>query len=79
MCLEHQDKYILGKWGSSGATEHTQSYHEKFDWLHLETVAKFKTLLEKEIRESLQIKHLEVKTEFVIVLIHFRENFVYIN
>ena len=64
MCLEYQDEYISGKWESSGTTEHTKSCHEKFDWLHLQTLAKFKTFLQKEIRESLPIKHLEIKTEF---------------
>ena len=64
LCLEHQDKYISGKWESSGATKHTKSCHEKFDWLHLETLAKFKNLRQKEISESLEIKHLEIKIEF---------------
>ena len=41
-----------------------KSCHEKFDWLHLETLAKFKNLRQKEISESLEIKHLEIKIEF---------------
>ena len=45
LCLEHQDERISGKWESLGATEHTKSCHEKFDWLHLETLVKLKTLL----------------------------------
>ena len=31
LCLEHQDEYGLGKWESSGATDHIKSCHENFD------------------------------------------------
>ena len=59
LCLEHQDEHISGKWESLGATEHTKSCHKKFDWLHL------------ELHESLEIKHLEVKTTTINLKLYY--------
>lgn len=47
------------KWESLGATEHTKSCHKKFDWLHL------------ELHESLEIKHLEVKTATINLKLYY--------
>ena len=44
---------------SLGATEHTKSCHKKFDWLHL------------ELHESLEIKHLEVKTATINLKLYY--------
>ena len=71
LCLEHQDEHISGKRESLGATEHTKSCHEKFDWLHLETLVKLKTLLEKQLHESFEIKHLEVKTATINLKLYY--------
>ena len=42
--IGHQDDSVAGKWESLGATEHMKSCHGQFDWLHLRTLAKLKTL-----------------------------------
>ena len=52
------------KWEASGATEHSKDCHGRFNWLHLETVAKLSKIHERKIRESLEINNLDTKTEY---------------
>ena len=58
-CIEHQQDSMIGKWESSGATEHTKECHGQFDWLHPKTLRISPYIYEKKIREALKIYKLK--------------------
>ena len=54
--IEHQEDSFKGKWGNSGATEHTLTCHRQFNWIHPKTIARENDYRKRKIRESLEIK-----------------------
>ena len=54
---------MAGKWEASSATEHSKDCHVPFNWLHPKTLAKLSNILERKIRESLEINNVETKAE----------------
>ena len=55
---------MTGKWEASGATKHSKYCHGQFNWLDPKTLAKLPNMLERKIRESLEINNLEKKAEY---------------
>ena len=37
--IEHQQDSFIGKWESSGATEHCLEYHGQFNWINPKTLS----------------------------------------
>ena len=54
--IEHQQDSFKGKWGNSGATEHTLTCHEQFNWIHPKTIARENDYRKRKIREATEIK-----------------------
>ena len=54
--IEHQQDSFKGKWDNSGATEHTLTCHEQFNWIHPKTIARENDYRKRKIREALEIK-----------------------
>ena len=52
---EHQEDSFKGKWDNSGATEHSLTCHEQFNWIHPKTIA-IENDYRRKIREALEIK-----------------------
>ena len=61
--LEHQYDSMVGKWSSSGVTEHSKNCHGQFNWLHPKTICAISNYRERKIRESLEINNLETIAE----------------
>ena len=53
---EHQEDSFKGKWDNSGATEHSLTCHEQFNWIHSKTIAIENDYRRRKIREALEIK-----------------------
>ena len=58
--IDHQKGNVAGKWESSGATKHTESWDCLIEWI----LANLKNLQERKISECSKINNLEVKTKF---------------
>ena len=54
--IEHQQDSFKGKWDNSGATEHSLTCHEQFNWIHPKTIARENDYRRRKIREALEIK-----------------------
>ena len=54
--IEHQRGSFKGKWDNSGATEHSLTCHEQFNWIHSKTIARENDYRRRKIREALEIK-----------------------
>ena len=54
--IEHQQDCFKGKWDNSGATEHSLTCHEQFNWIHPKTIARENDSRKRKIREALEIK-----------------------
>ena len=55
---------MTGKWGVSGATEHSEHCHGQFNWLHPKILAKSPNTNEHKLRDSLEINNLVTKAEY---------------
>ena len=53
---EHQEDSFKGKWDNSGATEHSLTCHEQFNWIYPKTIARENDYRRRKIREALEIK-----------------------
>ena len=62
--VEHREDSMTGKWEASGATEHSEDCHGRFNWLHPKTLAKLSNIHGRKIKESLEINNLETKAEY---------------
>ncbi|XP_065664533.1 uncharacterized protein LOC136086181 [Hydra vulgaris] len=56
-CIEHQKKFLKGKWDASGATKHGRECNGLFDWSNPKTLAIKSEYDERYIRESLEIDY----------------------
>ena len=54
--IEHQQDSFKGKWGNSGAAEHSLTRHGQFNWIHSKTIARENDYRRRKIREALEIK-----------------------
>ena len=54
--IEHQQDSVKGKWGNSGALEHSLTSHGQFNWIHWKTIARENDYRRRKIREALEIK-----------------------
>ena len=54
--IEHQEDSFKGKWDNSGATEHSLTCHEQFNWIYPKTIARENDYRRRKIRKALEIK-----------------------
>ena len=54
--MEHQRDSYLGKWSSSGASEHARSCHGQINWSGNVTIAQESRYVQRKVREALEIR-----------------------
>ena len=54
--IEHEQDSCNRKWDNSGATEHTLTCHQQFNWVHPKSIATKNDYRKREILEALEIK-----------------------